>query len=127
MRKLTKYSDHLTHWASLLAALIENEGNLPYLAIPRDQLQAYLAEARGLTTSQAAQAAAKQESSRRLEEVVSLGSKLATSLRAAVKVYYGYGSEKLTEFHIQPFRGRTKVATPPPIGPEVPAPDNSAA
>jgi hypothetical protein len=126
MTKLSKYSDHLNHWGALLAAITENEGNLPHLVIPRDLLQAYLSEALGLTQSQAAQAAAKQASSRRLEQVVNLGSKLATSLRFAVKSHYGYGSEKLTEFRIQPFRGR-RAAPEPPSGPEAPAPDDSAA
>ncbi len=120
MSKLTSYSDHIGHWASLLAAILENEGNLPHLAIPRDQLQAFLTEARGLLAAQAAQAAAKQQTSRRLEEVVNLGSKLATSLRVSIKVVYGNRSEKLTEFHMQPFRGRTRSATTPP-GPEAPA------
>lgn len=43
-----------------------------------------------------------------------------------MKVVYGNGSEKLTEFHIQPFRGRARKAAPPPIGPEAPAPESSA-
>jgi hypothetical protein len=126
MPKLTKYSDHFDHWATLLGALTQNAGNLAHLLIPRDQLQAFLNEARGLTNAQAAQAAAKQESSRRLEDVLNLGSKLANSLRVAVRVHYGFRSEKLTEFDIQPFRSRTRAATPPPIGPEAPAPDDSA-
>ncbi|MES1241766.1 MAG: hypothetical protein ABUT39_09130 [Acidobacteriota bacterium] len=124
MPKLTKYSDHFGHWVALLAALLENEMNLPHLAAPRAQLQAYLDEANGLTAAQAAQAAAKQQSSRRLEELVELGSKLATSLRVAVKVAYGNRSEKLTEFHIQPFRGRTRPATDPG-SPEPPAPEGT--
>jgi hypothetical protein len=126
MPKLTKYSDHLVGWASLLAALTENEGNLSHLVIPRDQLRAFLDEARGLTSSQAAQAAAKQQSSRRLEEVINLGRKLATSLRVSVKVVYGNQSEKLTEFHIQPFRGRPRKSATPPVGPEAPAPETPA-
>jgi hypothetical protein len=126
MSKIRKYSDHLGSWASLLAALTDNEGSLPHLVMPRDQLQAYLDEAQGLTVSQAVQAAAKQQTSRRLEDVVNLGSKLANSLRVAVKVVYGNQSEKLTEFHIQPFRGRTRQATPPPVGPEAPAPETSS-
>lgn len=124
MPKLTTYSDHLGHWSSLLAALLENEGSLPHLTIPRDQLRAFLDEARGLLASQAAQAAAKQQTSRRLEEVVNLGSKVATSLRFGIKVVYGNRSEKLTEFHMQPFRGRTRSAATPP-GPEAPAPESS--
>ena len=126
MNKLKTYSDHLEHWASLLGALTQNEGSLEHLVIPRDQLKAFLDEAHGLTHSQAAHAASKQQASRRLEDVVNLGSKLATSLRFAVKVQYGNRSEKLTEFHIQPFRRRTRAAAPP-VGPEAPAPDVSAA
>jgi hypothetical protein len=125
MTKLTKYSDHLDYWASLLGALTQNEGNLPQMVIPRDQLKAFLEEARGLTNSQVAYAASKQEVSRRLEDVVNRGSKLATSVRFALKVHYGNRSEKLTEFYIQPFRSRTRAATPP-VGPEAPAPDDSA-
>jgi hypothetical protein len=125
MPKRTTYSGNLGDWALLLAALMENEGNLPHLVIPRDQLQAFLDEARDLTASQAAQAAAKQQTSRRLEEVVNLGGKLANSLRVALKVVYGNRSEKLTEFHIQPFRGRTRTSATPP-GPEPPAPEESS-
>jgi hypothetical protein len=125
MPKLTKYSDHLGDWASLLAALIENEGSLSHLAVPRDQLQSLLDEARGLTASQAAQAAAKQQTSHRLEDVVDLGSKLATLLRVALKVHYGKRNEKLTEFHIQPFRGLTRKEEATPPGPEAPAPETS--
>lgn len=124
MPKLTKYSDHLGVWASLLAALNDNEADLPYLMHFRDQLQAYLDEARDLRTIQAAQMAAKQQTSRRLEELIDIGSKLATSLRVAVKVVYGNRSEKLTEFHLQPFRGRSRKATAP-VEPEAPAPETS--
>jgi hypothetical protein len=127
MSKLSTYSDHFSDWRSLLAAIIENEANLGHLTIPRDQLQGLLDEAEDLIATQAAQAAAKQQTSRRLEEVASLGSKLATSLRFAIKVVYGNRSEKLTEFHIQPFRGRTRKGTEePPVGPEAPAPESSA-
>lgn len=124
MPKITKYSEHLGVWALLLAALDDNEADLPYLTIPRDQLRAYLDEARDLRALQAAQMAAKQQTSRRLEELIDLGSKLATSLRVAVKVVYGNRSEKLTEFHMQPFRGRTRKATTP-VEMEASAPETS--
>lgn len=125
MPKLTKYSDHLQDWSSLLAAMLENEETLAYLLVPRDQLQSLLDEARGLTALQAAQAAAKQQTSRRIQELVDAGSKLATSLRVAIKVHYGKRSEKLTEFHMRPFRGLKRTEATPP-GPEAPAPETSA-
>jgi hypothetical protein len=34
---------------------------------------------------------------------------LPSSLRVAVKVVYGNRREKLTEFHIQPFRGQNRA------------------
>jgi hypothetical protein len=42
----------------------------------------------------------------------------------SVRQYYGKDSEKLIEFGLQPFRGRTRTPkpTPPPTGPEAPAP-----
>ena len=58
-------------------------------------------------------AASKQEASKRIEGLVVSGRRLAAVLKAKVKEHYGARSEKLTEFRLQPFRGR-KVK---PFGP----------
>lgn len=123
MPKLTRYSDYFTDWAALIQALEQNDESLPQLAISREKLGTFLDQARTLFNAQAAYAASRQDASRRLETLVNLGSKLATSLRFSIKEHYGNRSEKLVEFRIQPFRGRTRVVLPLPPPPEVTAPD----
>jgi len=127
MPKLTSYSDHLNDWATLIEALEQNDASLPQLAISREKLGTLLDQARTVFNEQAVHTAARQDASRRLETLVNLGSKLATFLRTGVKEHYGNRSEKLSEFRIQPFRGRTQAVTPPPPPPvEATAPRTAA-
>jgi hypothetical protein len=51
---------------------------------------------------------------------------MATVLRFSLKLFYGPRSEKLTEFGIQPFRGRTPAPELPPPPIESTAPADSA-
>lgn len=95
-----------------------------------DELQPYegsrlrfgelVTQAQALTHQQAALTASKQASSRQIETTLDEASRLATVLRFAVKEHYGADSEKLVEFGLQPFRGRTKKSKP--TLPEAPAP-----
>ena len=81
-----------------------------------------MAEAQELNRQQAALAASKQDISRRLQSVLIEAQRLATVLRFALKEHYGPDSEKLVEFGIQPFRGRTSKSKPEePPTPEAPA------
>jgi hypothetical protein len=43
------------------------------------------------------------------------GGRVATVLRQSLKAHYGVRSEKLAEFGVKPFRGRTRKAKPPQI------------
>ena len=54
-----------------------------------------------------------------LRTIIVEGERLATVLRRSLKSHYGIRSEKLTEFGIQPFRGRRRP-TPVPVDPGVP-------
>jgi hypothetical protein len=63
--------------------------------------------------------AGKQEASKQLNTFVTEGERLATVLQLAVKQHYGIRAEKLAEFGLQPFRGRTK-AKPAPETPGTP-------
>ena len=56
--------------------------------------------------------ATKQELSQQLKTLVVEGDRVATLLRSAVKQHFGVRAEKLTEFGVQPFRGRTRKAEP---------------
>ncbi len=123
MPRLTTYSDHLTDWQLLLTGIADNEGDLPQLAIQREKLQSFLSQALARVNTQAVHAAAKQLATSELVALIEQGSRLATVLRGSVREHYGSRSEKLTEFHIQPFRGRKKAAVVvPPVYPEASAP-----
>ena len=117
------YADVVTGWVSLTAGLTANSVNLPHLETHRQELLQLLAEAQALNAQQAAQTAAKQETTKELQVVLEEGLKLATFLRVGVRQHYGNRSEKLVEFGLQPFRGRRVPPPPePPPSPEVTAP-----
>jgi hypothetical protein len=55
-----------------------------------------------LAALQASLAAAKQEASKRIAELMSEGQKLMAFLDSGIKQHYGNRSEKLVEFGLQP-------------------------
>jgi DNA repair ATPase RecN len=127
-----KYSESFDVWRQLITAVTANATDLPHLETHRARLSALLTEAQDLGPKQASLAADKQEVSKRLQEIVGDGRKLASFMRAAVREQYGSSAEKLTEFRVKPFRGRAKsvsaVKAPVPPNPVVtkPGPDTKA-
>ena len=93
-------------WLRLLPALIANAADLPHLESQRLRLEEVTTEVGDLLTQQAALAATRQDVSKRLQALFVEGRQLATFLRVGVKQRYGTRSEKLSAFHLQPFRGR---------------------
>jgi hypothetical protein len=94
------------------------------LEVPVTQLEALLTQGVDLTKEQRGLRASKQEKTQKLKAVLAEGARLATLLRNSVKQHYGPTSEKLTEFGLQPFRGRKARPAPepePPAGPEMKA------
>lgn len=59
-------------------------------------------------------AASKQEKSKQLQAILGEGNRLMTGIRKMIADQYGVDAEKLTEFGIQPYRGRTRKAKPAP-------------
>ena len=112
-----RYADHLKEWEDITASAAANASELPQLELLRIDLEKLLQEARNLTKLQAAHQAAKQEASKRLQTVMSEGAKLATVMRGGLKHRYGSRSEKLTEFGLQPFRGRKAKPAETPDAP----------
>jgi hypothetical protein len=125
-------SGMLGEWQRLLSALQVNQPDLPHLETHRAQLDVLVGQAVDLFQSQAALAASKQGVSQQLIDLTAECGRLATVLRFSLKQFYGPRSEKLVEFGIQPFRGRTRkpgplppppVETPEPASEPVPAVD----
>jgi hypothetical protein len=105
-------------------ALSANVGDYPQLTEPIALYDGSVRRVQDLAQEQGALVASKQEVTRRLQEEMVESRRLATVLRLALKHHYGIDSEKLVEFGMQPFRGRTRKVQKPetPPGPEAPAP-----
>lgn len=122
MTRETTNAGKLGRLQKLSAALAANSGDLPNLQGSIAQLTALLTQAQEAAKQQAVLAAGKQEASKQLNTFVTEGERLATVLQLAVKQHYGIRAEKLTEFGLQPFRGRrTAKPIPEPPPPATPA------
>ena len=115
------YSGMIGELTRIEAALAANAADLPHLEGPRVRLGSILGSAKEVAQQQAALKASKQESSKRLKELLVEGQRVATGIVRFLQQHYGNRSEKLAEFGLQPFRGRKprtpKVKTPPPTEP----------
>jgi hypothetical protein len=112
MSKETTYAGKLGDWQRLLEPLLTNAGELAHLEVPRNQLAAFIEQVSDLSRDQLSRKAAKQALSQQLKGAVTDAERVATLLRQALKVHYGIRSEKLTEFGVQPFRGRKNASSP---------------
>ena len=110
MAREPKYGVTINSWERLLVRLDANIDDFPYLAAPRAELAAKLLLVREVSAEQATLTAAKQDATKRLQTLLVEGRKLATFLRNGVRQRYGDGAEKLVEFDLKPFRGRTRPA-----------------
>ena len=114
MAREPKYGATINSWERLLERLESNLDDFPYLEIPRAELALKLGLVREVSAEQAARMAEKQDATKRLQALIVDGRKLATFLRSGVRQRYGDGSEKLVEFDLKPFRGRTRPAADAP-------------
>lgn len=111
----------------LSTAVAANSAELPHLEGARQRLDTLLAQAQENAKTQAALKASKQEASKQLRTLVIESQRVANAVRALLKEHYGLRSEKLAEFGLQPFRGRTRKAKPAaPGAPEPPVPPPTA-
>lgn len=112
MAKTDRNASDLKEWEHLGATILANAADLPQAEIPRAALQKLRDEMGTLLIERNLQQANKQQISQRLAEIHTEGSKLATVLRFIAKQHYGSRNDKLVEFGIPPFRGRTRKAAP---------------
>lgn len=81
---------------------------MPQLKGQSDKLAAFIEEVRKVERERDFHAAQKQEATRRLREMLEAGNRVATTVRMILKIEKGPTSEELTQFGIQPFRGRKR-------------------
>jgi hypothetical protein len=119
MAKETTYAGVLGDLSRFDAALEANAADLAHLEGTRTRLRTLLGGAQTTAKEQAALVASKQESSKRLRSQVTEAKRVASGLRKLVIEHYGLRSEKLAEFGLQPFRGRSRKAKPTdPVDPQ---------
>ena len=120
MSKETTLKGKLGDLLRLLAALNAND-ELVHLTMSRDQFAELLRQCQESLDRQALFTAGKQEASQQLRTFLIEAQRLGNVLRLAVKHHYGIRSEKLAQFGIQPFRGRTRKEQEPTPKPPQPA------
>jgi hypothetical protein len=106
------FGQTVTGWHQLSTSLEANAADLSHLESRRVRLAELFKLAQDLNSQQAALTASKQEVTKRLQEVLDEGRKIATFLRVGVKQHYGRRSEKVVEFGLRPFRGLRRPAEP---------------
>lgn len=100
------------------AALAGKADETPQLEGSRQIFNEMVVVAHDLVQRQAELTADKQDVTQQFQEKLTEAQRMATALRAALKVHYGPSSERLVEFGIQPFRGKSrkrKEPAPPPV------------
>ena len=129
MARETKYTGMIGDWQRLHGLVEANVAELPALEPFLAKLSAIQAQAQEVTNRQNAMRAAKQEASKEIRKLASQGNRLVALIRAALKEHYGITEEKLAEFGLQPFRGRTRKQPIPekPEAPQPASPDGPAA
>ena len=127
MAKVYQYMNRVNGWAQVVAGVLANEAQVPQLLGGLPRLELLINLMRTLSVQFATLRASKQEMAQQIQAVLREGDALADFLKTGARAHYGNDSEKLIEFGVQPFRGRTKkkVAEPPP-SPETVAPSDSA-
>jgi hypothetical protein len=108
-------------WQDLLQAIEANQDDLPELDTNRARLETVLGQAQQVARRQASHMAGKQEATQLLKGLMAEGQRLSTLLRWGLKQHYGISSEKLTEFGVQPFRGRRSKSGEEPTEAGTPA------
>lgn len=126
MAKVYLYMNRVNGWAQVVAGVLANEAQVPQLLGGLAKLQALVDFMRSLSVQYTALRSSKQELAQQIQAVLREGDAVADFLKTGARAHYGNDSEKLIEFGIQPFRGRSKKKAPePPPLPETVSPSDS--
>lgn len=103
-----KYATTVGGWKSLGAGLEHNAADYPELENHRLLLKELATSAGNLVARRNALEAEKQAVTSELQAILDQGRRVASLLRAGMRLKYGTGSEKLVEFGLQPRRRRSR-------------------
>jgi len=103
-----RYAVTVGGWNNLGDGLEQNAADHPELERHRLLLKELAASAGDLVSRRNALEAEKQAVTGELQAILDKGRRVASLLRAGMRLKYGTGSEKLVEFGLQPRRRRTR-------------------
>jgi uncharacterized protein YecE (DUF72 family) len=98
------FADESFEWSQLLTSVKNNEEEVAYLEELLSELRIILNASRALDVERLALDAKRQQVTRDMQALRGRGRVVAARVRAGLKTRYGYGSEKLVEFGMQPRR-----------------------
>lgn len=120
MARETRYVGMLGDWQRLHGLVEANRAELPQLEPYLAKLKTIIDRALEVTKQQGSMRAAKQAASKEIRKLSGDGNRVAALMRQALKEHYGISEEKLAEFGLQPFRGRTRPRPETPQAPQEP-------
>ncbi|HEX7185079.1 MAG TPA: hypothetical protein VF756_24840 [Thermoanaerobaculia bacterium] len=97
-------ASHSAEWYHLFTSVRNNAEELPYLLDLCSELQLLADRTTTLHAERCALDARRQQISRDLDTLKNRARVVATKIRSGLRTKYGYGSEKLAEFKMQPRR-----------------------
>ena len=131
MARIRQYTHRFNTWDHTTSAVAAKDA-LKHLEMPKVQLQNLAVEGRSLVLEQATLDARKQEVTVRLKQLLREGDTLTDFLRTGIRQHYGYQSEALVEFGIQPLRPEARLKKSrkspkaEPLAPETAVPSDSS-
>ena len=108
LKQQTRQAGQFGEWQQFNTSMAANSAELPHLEPTRQIFADLLTRIEDVFAHQAATVARKQDLSKQLQNLLAEGQRLSTVLKKAVAAHYGPRSEKLSEFRLQPFRGRNR-------------------
>jgi hypothetical protein len=122
MSRVPLYMHRVAGWEVTNTGLTANQDQVEHLERHRIQLEEKTVQFKALSTQFNALTTSKQEVNKEMRTLFREVETLVAYLRTAVRQHYGKDSEKLIEFGLQPFRGRTPSPKAPL--PEAPKPSD---
>ncbi|HEX5719605.1 MAG TPA: hypothetical protein VF179_25820 [Thermoanaerobaculia bacterium] len=122
MSRVPLYMHRVSGWEVTNTGLAANKGQVQHLEGHRAELEQKTARFKELSAQHSALTTSKQEVGKEMRSLFREIETLVAFLRVGVRQHFGKDSEKMIEFGLQPFRGRTE--TPKPTLPEAPAPSD---
>jgi hypothetical protein len=112
MANVPLYMNDVNGWEKVTKGVAANADEVSHLVDHSTQLEQKAARMRFLSVEQAALTASKQLITQEMQRLFREGQTLLDFVQTGVRQHYGLRSDKLVEFGLRPFRGKTPAPAP---------------